>query len=176
MSKTDTNATSLFNRCSKPALSKPDEENVWYNDIALKPFQFTRFMTDISKHSKCTKNYTAHCLRATAIQNKNDAGFEIRHIMHMSGHRNESSMRSYNRDFSTNQKKAMSDALASGLVPVSNQVTPVQSVGQLSQPSCQSGPVQRSEMSVSAFQSSNVLSSGFISNSSFNNCVFNFGK
>lgn len=73
ISKTDPNATSLFNRCSKPALSKPDEENVWYNDIPLKPFQFTRFMADISKHSKCTKNYTAHCLRATAIQNMNDA-------------------------------------------------------------------------------------------------------
>lgn len=71
--------------------------------------------------------------------------------MHMSGHRNESSVRSYNRDCSTNQKKAMSDALASGLVPVSNQVTPVQS-GHLSQPSCQSGTVQRPEMSVSAFQ------------------------
>ena len=45
MSKTD--PTSLFNRCSKPALCTPDNESVWYYDIALKPFQFTRFMADI---------------------------------------------------------------------------------------------------------------------------------
>ena len=73
----------------------------------------------VSKNAKCTTNYTAHCLRATAIQCMNDAGFEIRHIMHMSGH--ESSVRSYNRNCSTDQKKATSDSLASCFMPVSNE-------------------------------------------------------
>jgi hypothetical protein len=49
----------------------------------------------------------------------------------------------------------------------------------LNSPSLRTGPVQRVHPVVPctgdvAFQSSNVLSSGFISNSSFNNCVFNF--
>ena len=96
LSKTDRNATSLFNTCSKKALGNPEEESVWYTAVPIKQYQFTRFMADISKNAKCTTNYTAHCLRATAIQCMNDAGFEIRHIMHMSGHKNESSVRSYN--------------------------------------------------------------------------------
>lgn len=66
-------------------------------------------MSDISKNAA---NRTAHCLRATAIQGMNDAGFEIRHIMHMPGHRNESSVKSYNRDCSTAQKKMTSDTLS----------------------------------------------------------------
>ena len=84
LSKTDRNATSLFNTCSKKALGNPENESVWYNAVPIKQYQFTRFMADISKNAKCTTNYTAHCFRATAIQCINDAGFEIRHIMHMS--------------------------------------------------------------------------------------------
>ena len=44
-------------------------------------------MHDISKNAKCSTTHTAHCLRATAIQEINDAGLELRHIMHMSGHK-----------------------------------------------------------------------------------------
>ena len=105
LSKTDRNATSLFNTCSKKALGNPENESVWYTAVPIKHYQFTRFMADISKNEKCTTNYTPHCLRATAIQCMNDAGFEIRHIMYMSGHKNESSVRSYNRDCSTDQKR-----------------------------------------------------------------------
>ena len=32
------------------------------------------------KNAQCSKTYTAHCFRATAIQGMNDAGFKIRHI------------------------------------------------------------------------------------------------
>jgi hypothetical protein len=77
-------------------------------------------MADISKNSKLEHNYTAHCLRATTIQGMNDAGFEVRHIMHMSGHKNEASVRSYNRECSTQQKKTMSGTLAGLVVPVSS--------------------------------------------------------
>ena len=66
--KTDRNATSLFNTCSKKALENPENESVWYNAVPIKQYQFTRFMTGISKNAKCTTNYTAHCLRATAFQ------------------------------------------------------------------------------------------------------------
>ena len=62
-------------------------------------------MGDISKNSQFSKTYTVHCLRAVAIQGMNDAGLEIRHILHMSRHLNESSVRTYNRNCSTAQKK-----------------------------------------------------------------------
>ena len=59
LSKTDRNATSLFNTCSKKALGNPENESVWYNAVPIKQYQFTRFMADISKNAKCTTNYTA---------------------------------------------------------------------------------------------------------------------
>ena len=119
-SKTNPDATSLFNRCSRLAISSPSKEDIWYTDVGIKKYQFTRFMADISKNSKLERNYTAHCLRATTIQGMNDAGFEVRHIMHMSGHKNEASVRSYNRECSTQQKKTMSGTLAGLVVPVSS--------------------------------------------------------
>ncbi|XP_065924521.1 uncharacterized protein [Magallana gigas] len=101
LSKLDPKATFLFNRCSKEALKSPTTEEIWYTDVPIKKYQFTRFMADICKNAKCSKTYTAHNLRATSIQGMNDAGFEVRHIMHMSGHKNESSVRSYSRNCST---------------------------------------------------------------------------
>jgi hypothetical protein len=105
LSKTNRNATSLFNSCSKKALGNPENESVWYTAVSFKQYQFTRFMADISKNAKCTTNCIAHCLRATVVQCMNDAGFEIRHSMHTSGHKNESSVRSYNRDCTTGKKR-----------------------------------------------------------------------
>ena len=46
-------------------------------------------MSDISRNADCSRIYTPHSLRATAIQRMNDAGYQIRHIMHMSGHKDE---------------------------------------------------------------------------------------
>lgn len=69
-------------------------------------------MHDISRIAGCSRKYTAHCLRSTAIHALNDEGFEIRHIMYMSSHRNGASVRSYSRDCSTAQKQHLSHALA----------------------------------------------------------------
>ncbi|XP_041372867.1 uncharacterized protein LOC121386133 [Gigantopelta aegis] len=92
IAKTRPDAKSLFNNCSKDALNSPNTEPVWYTTIPVKQYQFTRFMADISRQSKTNTVCTAHCLRATSIQAMSDAGFEMRHIMFMSGHRSESAV------------------------------------------------------------------------------------
>lgn len=117
LKKTDISAQSLFNQCNKDALMSPSLTTVWYNTIPVKHHAFTRFMSDISKKAVCSKVYTAHSLRATAIQALSDAGFELRHIMFMSGHKNESSVRSYSRDCSLEQKKCLSETLSSVVTP-----------------------------------------------------------
>jgi len=117
LERTDQSATSLFNHCSKPAMLSPQNTSIWYTDHPVKPYQFTRLMGDICKNSQCSQTYTSHCLRATAIQALNDAGFELRHIMYMSGHRNESSVRSYNRECSDKQKETLSKALSAVASP-----------------------------------------------------------
>ena len=42
----------------------------------------------------------------------NDVGHELRHIMFMTGHKNEASIRSYNRHCSVQQKKLLSSTLS----------------------------------------------------------------
>jgi hypothetical protein len=86
ISKTDTSAKSLFNRCIKD-LNVND--TVWYTCQLLAKRTYSGFMTDLCKQAKCSKFYTAHCLRATAIQAMSDAGHELRHIMFMTGHKHE---------------------------------------------------------------------------------------
>ena len=127
MSKTDPGAAALFNHCAKDA---PDSD-IWFTTPPVKHYQFSRFMGDISRNARCSKPYTAHCLRATAIQGMSDAGYELRHIMYMSGHRNESSVRSYNRGCSEMQKKSISATLSSlssgnatAVVPLTAQPAP----------------------------------------------------
>lgn len=66
---------------------------------------FQNFLPEICKNAGVEKRYTPHCIRATTIQHLNDSGWEARHIMFLSGHRNESSLRSYSRTVSTSKKK-----------------------------------------------------------------------
>jgi hypothetical protein len=105
ISKTHPNAKSLFNRCIKD-LNVNDA--VWYTCQPLAKRIYIGFMTDFCKQAKCSKIYTAHCLRITTIQTTNDAGHEHRHIMFMTGHKYEASIRSYNRHCSVQQKKSPS--------------------------------------------------------------------
>lgn len=112
LSKTDPNAKALFNHCKTEALNDLNE-NIWYSDRPVKKYKFSKFMCDISKNAKCKQRYTAHCLRAASIQALSDAGIELRHIMFMSGHRDEGSIRSYARKCSGNQKLAISKTLSS---------------------------------------------------------------
>lgn len=115
--KTDPAAEYLFNNCYKEALKAPVQMLIWYGSKPLAKRTFTNFMSDISKSSGLRKWYTPHCLRATAIQAMNDSGFESRHIMFMSGHRSEASLKSYSRNPSSDQKRALSTALSNVVLP-----------------------------------------------------------
>ena len=52
-------------------------------------------MKQISKQANLSKMYTNHSIRATAVTILDKSGFEARHIMAVSGHKNERSIRSY---------------------------------------------------------------------------------
>lgn len=66
------------------------------------------FMSSISKEPKLSQKYTNHCIRATAMSLLDEGNFEARHIMRVSGHKSESSIRSYSR-----RQKEISHALSS---------------------------------------------------------------
>lgn len=95
LSKTDQHAINLFNDCVNDALIPPSSYHTWYPDKPLQKQPFRGYMWDICKickYAKCQIIYIPHCLRATAISSNNDAGFQARHIMFMSGHRCKASL------------------------------------------------------------------------------------
>ena len=51
-------------------------------------------MSSISKELKLSLMYTSHCIRATALSLLDECNFEARHIMRVSGHKSERSIRS----------------------------------------------------------------------------------
>ena len=67
-------------------------------------------MKNISREAKVSKCYTNHSIKATAVTILDKSGFEARHIMAVSGHKNEASIRRYSKtDICT--KKKMSETL-----------------------------------------------------------------
>ena len=72
-------------------------------------------MKEISQEAELSTVYTNHCVRATAITLWSQSGLENRQIMAISGHRNESSLRSYNSRPSVDQLRQCSDILSVAL-------------------------------------------------------------
>lgn len=54
-------------------------------------------MKVLSEKYKLSKSYTNHSLRATTITLLDEEGFEARHIMSISGHKSETSIKHYSR-------------------------------------------------------------------------------
>ena len=57
-------------------------------------------MSLFSKELKLLQRYTNHSIRASAVSLLDENNFEARLIMHVSGHKSESSIRSYSRRLS----------------------------------------------------------------------------
>ena len=97
----------LFQR---PKRNVSISENVWYDNMVIGERTLGEKMKNISREGNLSKCYTNHSIRATAVTILDKLGFEARHIMAVSGHKNEASIRSYSKtDICT--KKKMSETL-----------------------------------------------------------------
>ncbi|MCP3929111.1 MAG: DUF3504 domain-containing protein, partial [Bacteroidetes bacterium] len=90
---------------------KPEESNTWYSKRPIGKNTLGKFMHRISQRLQLSQMYTNHSIRATTITQLSNAGFEARSIMRVTGHRCESSLRSYSHDNSDQQKRQISDTL-----------------------------------------------------------------
>jgi hypothetical protein len=72
-------------------------------------------MSNLSDEAKLSRRYTNHCIRATSITTLDHQGIEARHIMGVSGHKNEQSIKSYSSKLSDEKKRQMSDILCENL-------------------------------------------------------------
>ena len=87
----------------------------WYDNSPVGKNTLYSKTKDICIEAGVSRKYTNHCLRATTVTALDDAGYQARDIMTVSGHRSEASIRSYSRT-SEKRKKEMSAAL-SNLMP-----------------------------------------------------------
>lgn len=87
---------------------------VWYDNMTLGKNTLGSKMKALSKEAGLSREYTNHCLRATSITLLDS--FEARHVMTVSGHKSESSIRSYARTYDDQKRKmARKIAEATGL-------------------------------------------------------------
>ena len=84
----------------------------WYTSKPIGINELGGFMKNISKRLSLSKIYTNHCIRATTVTVLSAEGLEARHIMRVTGHRCESSLRSYDHDNTIIQKRKISEILA----------------------------------------------------------------
>lgn len=110
LSKRNPNCSALF---QTPRNSFDQEDEVWYENRPLGKNRLGSMMVEISKRAQLSRTYTNHCIRATTISALSHKGFEARHIMTVFGHRNETSVKSYVRETTSEQKRQMSSSSAS---------------------------------------------------------------
>lgn len=112
-----------FFQFPKRSWSHPAEE-IWFENRCLGVNKLGNMMKELSLSAQLSKVYTNHCVRATAITLWSNAGLPNRHIMAISGHRNEQSLSSYNSRPSSSQLQQCSNVLSQALNP-SLQLVPV---------------------------------------------------
>lgn len=82
-------------------------------------------MKALSKNADLSKIYTNHCIRASVVSKLDENGFESRHIMVVTSHKSENSIKSYAAKCPDNKKKQMFQCLSKELVPKSAYQAPV---------------------------------------------------
>ena len=82
---------------------------MWYN-MVVGERSLGDMIKRISTEANLARIYTNHSIRATASIIPEKSGFEARHIMTVSGHRNESSISAYSKTDKTT-KRRMSETL-----------------------------------------------------------------
>jgi len=90
---------------------KPTDE-IWYDNMVVGLRTLGDKMKRISTAAELSYVYTNHSIRTTSITILDECGYEARHIMAVSGHRNENSIRSNASRTSLSTKRNMLDAIS----------------------------------------------------------------
>ena len=87
-------------------------DDVWYTNAPLGAKTLGNLMATLSSKYQLSQRYTNHCIRVTSMQALDDANIEGRHIVRISGHKNEHSIKSYARTLSSSRKRNISSILS----------------------------------------------------------------
>ncbi|XP_021359161.1 uncharacterized protein LOC110454115 [Mizuhopecten yessoensis] len=124
----------------RPKKTVNEYDTVWYDNFPVGKNTLYSFMQKLSQDHNLSKRYTNHSVRATSITTLDHNGVEARHIMSVSGHKNENSIRSYIFKLSDDKKRQMSDILSENIAPPSK--TARRSMLSMTGPPAPSPPVQ----------------------------------
>jgi hypothetical protein len=111
----------------------PDDDT-WFCNVPMGANVLNAMMMCISKLAGLSRVYSSHSIRATCITVLDDSGIEARHIMRVSGHRNEASIRSYASRLDDRKKRQISDCISHAVaqkktysinVPIPDKLVPV---------------------------------------------------
>ena len=113
-SKLNPNFPWLWQRPKQGRLHYTDA--IWYDKVKVGHDKLERFMKYLSEEAGLSQTYTNHCIRHTAMSTLDSAGFEARHIMAISGHKSENSIKKYARQCSDEKKRHMESTLTDKLL------------------------------------------------------------
>ena len=108
LSKLNPGLNSLWQRPKQMAM---EDENIRYDEVPVGKNTLGLFKKKLSKSAELSKEYTNHCVRATAGTVLDQNNFEARHIMTVSGYKSEASIRSYSRRLSEEKQRDISNSL-----------------------------------------------------------------
>jgi hypothetical protein len=93
----------------RPKTVEKKMEDIWFDIAAVGKNTLGDKMKILSQKYNLSAVYTNHSLRSITLTMLDNEGFEARHIMAISGHKTETSIRSYSRtDDSKRRKNAKS--------------------------------------------------------------------
>ena len=120
-------------------------------------------MKTISVDCKLSQEYNNHCIRSTTVSVLNNNNVEGRHIMRVSAHKCESSIRSYSRQLMESKTREISQTLTSACAQGSTEIVPLGT------------EVKQSTLNVPNVQNSPVLTHNFAASSSQETVHFHNG-
>ena len=104
----------------RPVDSFEDASTYWYTNQVLGKNTLAGMMKAICKRAGLQKEFSNHSIRATSITVLDINKFTNRDIMSVSGHRSESSLKTYTSRVSVGRKHEMSKALTDALLSTEN--------------------------------------------------------
>ena len=118
MSKLNQDLPSLWQCPRQGRINYIDAE--WYESRPVGHDMLDRFMKiNLSKNVTLSREYTNHSIRSTVINNLDKAGFEARHIIQLSSHKSEATIKEYAPKCDENKRKEMFDSLSNVMQPTS---------------------------------------------------------
>ena len=127
-----------------------EADSVWYCNSPLGKNTLGSLMKTISVDCKLSQEYTNHCIRSTAVSVLDNNNDEARHIMRVSGHKSESSIRSYSRQLTESKSREILQTLTSACAQGNTEIVPLGT------------EVEQSKLNVLNLQNSPVLTHNFL--------------